>query len=176
MRKFVFLLLGLCMFVGGLKAQTLESKYGLDSLQTRRNASLYAEFYKQKNYVEALPAWRYIFNNAPAFQLNTYMRGENLMTHMLVKTKNPAYMDTLMMVYDQWIKYFGNHPKFGEGYVLGKKGNTLLRLGKKDDVATLKEAYGYLVKSLEMVGLCFLLQVNYMVQMNYRKRIILRFI
>lgn len=140
------------MFVGGLKAQTLESKYGLDSLQTRRNASLYAEFVKQKNYVDALPAWRYIFYNAPAFQVNTYVRGEQIMTHMLTKTKNPVYLDTLMMVYDQWIKYFGNHPKFGEEYVLGKKGNALLRLGKKGDVATLKEAYGYLYKSVEMSG------------------------
>lgn len=152
MKKIVFLVFGICFLGGLLKAQTLESKFGLDSAKTRINASIYSEFVKQKNYIEALPAWRYVFNNAPAFQLNTYVRGENIVVNMFAKTKNVAYLDTLMMVYDQWIKYFGNHPKFGEGYVLGKKGNALLRFAKTNDIAVRKEAYGYLVKSLELSG------------------------
>ena len=75
MKKIVFLVFGICFLGGLLKAQTLESKFGLDSAKTRINASIYSEFVKQKNYIEALPAWRYVFNNAPAFQLNTYVRG-----------------------------------------------------------------------------------------------------
>ncbi len=151
MKKIVVLMLGVCLLGGVAKAQTLESKYGLDSAQTLIHTSIYTEFVKQKNYTEALPAWRYVFNNAPMFQLNTYVRGEDTVVNMYVKTKNPAYLDTLMMVYDQWIKYFGKHPRFGEGYALGKKGSSLLRFGKKD-IETTKEAYGYLTKSVELAG------------------------
>lgn len=151
MKKMVVLLLGVCFMGGVAKAQSLESKYGLDSIQTLTNASIYTEFVKQKNYTEALPAWRYVFNNAPLFQLNTYVRGEEIFTNIYAKTKEPAYLDTLMMIYDQWIKYFGKHPRFGEGYVLGKKGSSLLRFGEKG-IPTTKEAYGYLSKSVELAG------------------------
>lgn len=149
MKKIIALVFGVCLIGGVAKAQTLESKYGLDSAKTIENASIYTEFVKQKNFKDALPAWRYVFNNAPAFQMTTYVRGEDIMTNLFLQTKDYAYIDTLMMVYDQRIKYFGQHPRYGEGYILGKKGADLVRFGKKDD-QTQKEAYGYLAKSFEM--------------------------
>lgn len=149
MKKIVALAFGICLVGGSVSAQTLESKFGVDSAQTIVNASIYSEFVKQKNYKDALPAWRYVFMNAPKFQLNTYLRGEDIVLNMYQQTRNPAYLDTLMMVYDQWMKYFGDHPRLGEGYVLGKKGFHLARLGKKGE-QTSKEAYGYLSKSFEM--------------------------
>ena len=152
MKKLIAVAFGVCLLGGGMaKAQTLESKFGLDSLQTIQNASIYTEFVKQKNYKDALPAWRYVFLNAPAFQLSTYTRGEDIMTDMFITTKNPAYLDSLMMVFDQWIKYFGDHPKYGEGWALGKKGAKLSVLGGKD-VETQKKAFGYLAKSFELEG------------------------
>lgn len=151
MKKFFVLAFGICLFTGVVNAQTLDSKYGIDSAKTIEQASIYSEFVKQKNYKDALPSWRYVFNNAPRFQLNTYVRGEDIMMNMYAQTKNPAYIDTLMMVYDQWIKYFGDHSRFGEGYTLGKKGFNLYRL-KNNDPAAVKEAYGYLYKSYELEG------------------------
>lgn len=151
MKKLVALAFGVCLIGSVAKAQTLESKFGLDSAQTIVNASIYSEFYKQKNFKDALPAWRYVFNNAPAFQVNTYVRGEDIITNMYLQTKDPAYLDTLMMVYDQWIKYSYINPRFGEGYILGKKGASLMRL-KQNDAHACKEAYGYLAKSFEMEG------------------------
>ena len=153
MRKIIVLALGLCFVGGFVKAQTLDSKFGLDSTKTIEQASIYTEFVKQKNYKDALPAWRYVFNNAPKFQLNTYVRGEDIMMGMYSKTKNPAYIDTLMMIYDQWIKYFGNHNRLGEGYAIGKKGFNLYRLRGISDVNAAKEAYGYLTKSIHMEGM-----------------------
>lgn len=151
MKKIIALAFGVCLLGSRAEAQTPESKYGVDSVQTIVNASIFTEFVKQKNYKDALPAWRYVFNNAPRFQMNTYVRGEDIMTNMYLQTKNPAYIDTLMMVYDQRIKYFGEHPRYGTGYILGKKGADLVRFGKKDD-QTQKEAFGYLSKSFEMEG------------------------
>lgn len=151
MKKLIAVAFGLCLLGGVAKAQTLESKFGLDSIKTLENASIYSEFVKQKNFKDALPAWRYIFNNAPAFQVSTYTRGEDIMIHMFTQSKNPAYLDTLMMVYDQWIKYFGNHPRLGEGYVLGKKGVALANLGEKTDENS-KKSFTYLEKSFEIEG------------------------
>jgi len=148
MKKIAVLAFLVCL-MSGVIAQTKESKFGIDSIKTIQQASIYQEFVKQKNYVDALSAWRYVFENAPLFQLNTYTRGEDIMLNMYTKTKNPAYIDTLMMVYDQWIHYFGKHPRLGEGYVLGKKGANLYRLTMGNDVKT-KEAFGYLVKSFDM--------------------------
>ncbi|MDL2251615.1 tetratricopeptide repeat protein [Odoribacter sp. OttesenSCG-928-J03] len=149
MRKLITLTLSLYLFCGLVKAQTIDSPLGIDSAQTITNASIYSEYYKHRNYKEALPAWRYVFVNAPKFQLNTYVRGEIIIENMFKITKNVAYIDTLMMVYDQWNKYFGNHPRFGEGYILGKRGANLYRL-RHDDPASVKQGYAYLVKSFEI--------------------------
>ncbi|WP_321309827.1 hypothetical protein [Marinifilum fragile] len=133
-----------------LKAQTLESKYGLDSAQTVLNASLYVEMVKQKNYEEALKGWRYVFNNAPAYGKTAYIKGVVIMRGMLRKTKNPKYLDTLMMVYDQRIKYFGKDRKYPEGWILGRKGSDMFTYNKKSNIAAMKEAYSILKKSIEM--------------------------
>lgn len=151
MKRIVALIFPGLLFGGFVKAQTVESKFGVDSVKTIEHASVYQEFVKQKNYKDALQSWWYVFNNAPKFQLNTYVKGEDIMLNMYAKTKNKAYIDTLMMVYDQWIKYFKDHPRYGEGYVIGKKGFNLHRLTIGDEART-KEAFGYLNKSFEMQG------------------------
>lgn len=152
MRKIFVLALGISLTGAFVKAQTLDSKYGLDSAKTIEQVSIFTEFVKQKNYKDALPAWRYVFQTAPRFQLNTYVRGESIIMDAIIRTKNPAYVDTLMMIYDQWIKYFGTHQRFGEGYVLGKKGFNLYRMRGINDANAAKEAFGYLTKSYEMEG------------------------
>lgn len=149
MKKIVALAFGICLMGGAVSAQTLDSKYGLDSVKTLENASIYSEFLKQKNYKEALPAWRYVFNNAPKFQMLTYTKGEDLLINIYQQTKDKTYVDTLMMLYDQWEKYFGDHQRYGEGYILGKKGATLYRFGGDD---TKKTAFSYLAKSFELEG------------------------
>ena len=50
MKKIVALAFGICLMGGAVSAQTLDSKYGLDSVKPLENASIYSEFLKQKNY------------------------------------------------------------------------------------------------------------------------------
>ncbi|MCT4615801.1 MAG: tetratricopeptide repeat protein [Marinifilaceae bacterium] len=133
------------------KAQSLDSKYGLDSAQTIMKASLYVENVKQKNYADALPYWRYVFNNAPKYSTSTYSNGVKIMRGMYKATKNLKYIDTLMMVYDQRIKYFGNHRKYPKGYILGKKGSDLFKY-KRKDITAVKEAYQLMNQSIEIQG------------------------
>lgn len=147
MKKIVALAFGICVLTGAVKAQTLDSKFGLDSVKTIENASIYAEFFKQKNYTDALPAWRYVFKKAPAYSINTYLRGTTLMKEMFKKTKDYAYIDTLMMVYEQRLKYFDDNQE----RVYGMMGTDLGRLGK-DDAVTRKRAYSYMLKALQLEG------------------------
>ncbi len=135
-----------------VNAQTKESKYGVDSVKTILNTSLYVEMVKQKNYREALPNWRYVFNNAPKFQRSTYGNGVSIMRGLYSETKDVKYIDTLMMVYDQRIKYFGTHNVYGEGWILGRKGGDLLSF-RSNDIASVKEAYSIMQKSISMLGI-----------------------
>ena len=100
----------------GLKAQ---SKYGADSVNCVMNLSLYREYYKQQNYDDAIKPWRWVYNNCPSSSGNIFKNGPILIKYLM--KKNPenkqAYIDTLMMIYDKRIQYFGK-----QGYVLGKKG------------------------------------------------------
>jgi|LSQX01.2.fsa_nt_gb tetratricopeptide (TPR) repeat protein len=95
-------------------------KYGNDSVKCVTNWSLYAEYYKQRNYPMAVDPWRWMFFNCPLATQNLYIHGANLIKFLYQNETDPirreAYVDTLMMVYDQRIQYFNR-----EGYVLGRK-------------------------------------------------------
>ncbi|MEC9209077.1 MAG: hypothetical protein VX762_01465 [Bacteroidota bacterium] len=125
-----------------------QSKYGKnssDSLLCRENLSLYRESYKHKNYADALTPWRWTFNNCPQASGNIYKNGPKIIKEKMKadKVNKAAYIDTLMMVFDQRIQYFGK-----EGYVLGLKGFELVLLDKGRSA----EALGYLKQSLDLEG------------------------
>jgi tetratricopeptide (TPR) repeat protein len=122
-------------------------KYGNDSVQCITHISLYREFYKQQNYIDALPHWRWVFKNCPIASLNTYIDGAKMMGYMADNAKEVAkhekYIDTLMMVYDQRIKYYNR-----EGYVEGRKFLELLNYRPTDTLTI----YHGLRHSIELEG------------------------
>ncbi|MFO7998092.1 MAG: tetratricopeptide repeat protein [Bacteroidales bacterium] len=97
-----------------------QPRYGEDSVQCVRNWSLYAEYYRQRNFKMAVEPWRWMFHNCPLATQNIYIHGAVLVKHLYQAETDPikrkALVDTLMMVYDQRIEHFGR-----EGYVLGRK-------------------------------------------------------
>lgn len=100
---------------------------------------------KQEQYEEAISGWRYCFSNCPKAKKTIYTDGEDIIIHKIKHSSGEtkkAYVDTLMQLYDQRIKYFGQ-----EGYVLSKKGTYLAMFGKK-----FKKAYEILDKSIEIRG------------------------
>ena len=122
-KNFVFTLI-LTLSYGEVLSQ---SKYGVDSVSCITNLSLFREYYKQKNYMEALSPWRWTFQNCPKASGNIYKNGPIIIKSIIKERpeQKKEYVDTLMLIYDQRIKYFGN-----EGYVLGRKGADLLRYDK----------------------------------------------
>ena len=128
----------------GLSANA-QSKYGTDSVACIENLSLFREYYKQKNYVDALNPWRWTFNNCPKSSGNIYKNGPKIYKERIKvdKENKAAYIDTIMMIFDQRIQYFGK-----EGYVLGLKGYELVIADKKRSA----EALSILDKSITLDG------------------------
>ena len=125
-------------------------KYGAtpeDSVICVENTSLYVEFYKQKNYVDARGPWLLAVTHCPSSSKNLYIKGATMYKNFIVAEKDiekrAALIDTLMWVYDQRIIHFGQ-----EGSVLGRKGADLARYDKSKK----KEAYEMLKKSVAMEG------------------------
>ena len=120
-----------------------QEKYGADEQKCKENLSLFREYYKQKNYADALNPWRWTFNNCPNSSGNIYKNGPTIIKKRMNvdKQNKAAYIDTLMMIFDQRIQYFGK-----EGYVLGLKGYELIGVNKDRS----EEGLGYLKKSLDL--------------------------
>lgn len=142
MTKKILVLIVAIVTVVSVNAQ---GKFGEDEQKCKENLSMFREYYKQKNYADALKPWRWTFVNCPAASGNIYKNGPKIIKERMNadKENKAAYIDTLMMVFDQRIKYFGK-----EGYVLGLKGYELIGVDKKRS----EEGLGYLVKSLELDG------------------------
>jgi len=119
--------------------------YGTDSATCVTKYQIYRNDYKNENYEDALKSWRWVFHNCPQFNEYIFSNAPKIIYHQIKKNDNnkSAYIDTLMMVYDQRIQYFGR-----ESLVLGKKGIDLLKYNS----SKYEEAYEMLRKSVESLG------------------------
>ncbi|MBF90683.1 MAG: hypothetical protein CMP75_02840 [Flavobacteriales bacterium] len=141
-----FLIISALFFTADVFAS--DGKYGADSVQCVQNLSVYREFVKQKNYADAVTPWRWVFVNCPKASKNIYIDGPKLYKFQIKNAKGNkplqvALVDSLIMMYDQRITFFGQ-----EGYVLGLKGADMLKLQPKK----LEDAFGLLQQSVEMQG------------------------
>lgn len=113
-------------------------KFGTDSTECVKNFSLYREYFKMyvrdKNEAylkDAIDPWRYLFLNCPLATQNTFIDGITIVKFLYEKetdaVRKEKYIDTLMMVYDNRIVYFGK-----EGYVLGRKGADMMKFRPKE--------------------------------------------
>jgi len=143
MMKINFVLVAIVLIGFSANAQ---SKFGADSVSCIENLSLFREYYKQKNYVDALGPWRWTFNNCPNSSGNIYKNGPKIYKDRMKvdKDNKAAYLDTIMMIFDQRIQYFGK-----EGYVLGLKGYELVIADKKRSA----EALTILDRSITLDGI-----------------------
>ena len=145
-----FVLMGM---IKGFNANAQESTSEQDSIECLKNFSLYSLSFKKKMYDYAMPAWRDMFKNCPDVTISIYSDGVSLYKHYLSKAKDPAvkeaYIDSIMLVYDQRIQYFGDHPKYPEGWILGRKGVDLVKF-RRNNTEALQEALGYFEKSYQL--------------------------
>ena len=113
MKRITFVLLTLAAAAFGTNASA-QGKYGADSAECIKYLSYYQEYYKQKNYAEALPNWRKAFKLCPpTASQNMLLNGMTLMGKEVVKTKDPqaraAVIDTILTLNDLRAQYY---PKY----------------------------------------------------------------
>ncbi len=134
-----FILLFLSMFLTlSVNAQDPANmpRFGKDSANAVVKLSLYQEFYSQwkaskyksPSVNDALVSWRWLFKNAPKASENLYINGKKIYKHLLSKAKDKnrkeGIIDTLLLIYDQRMKYFPTNRKGKDqvGKILGYKG------------------------------------------------------
>lgn len=113
-----------------------------------RLLSTYREFFKWKEYDYALESWRTLFTEFPEASERLYVDGVTMYRNFIEATpegqSRENKIDTLMLIYDRRIQYFG-----GEGNVLGRKGCDLIRY-RSDDLEQVRAAYDMFKRSLEL--------------------------
>ena len=60
-----------------------EGNFGDDPENCRVNLSTYTEFFNQKNYTDAMPAWRWCFVNCPEATRNIYIHGTTIIENFI---------------------------------------------------------------------------------------------
>ena len=105
MKKITLVILTLsAMFLG--TNGFAQGKYGADSAKCVTNLSFYKEYFKQKNYDEALPSWRQAYHFCPPTANQTMLiDGTTLLRHLISKNaRNAAYrkalVDSLMTLHE----------------------------------------------------------------------------
>ena len=147
---FIVVLFTVQSFSQGLRPYQ-NPKYGVDSasrMECAMNISLYSEFYKQKNYKDAVTPWRKVFNNAPKASKNTYIKGATIYKNLIIKEKSSSrkqeLIDTLMLIYDKRIEFFGE-----KGKVLSYKGVDLYTFRKDTEK---QQVYDILTEAITLEG------------------------
>ena len=110
-----------------------DDKFGSDPDKCKESVSLYREYYKQKNYADALPGWRWAFFNCPMSTKNIVINGPTIIEHFVKKNEanaelKKAYLDTLWMVYDKRVELYPED----KGYALGRKGMDMYDYAEED--------------------------------------------
>lgn len=127
---------------------TCDKKWGIDSVKTIQNISVYREFFKQKNFAAAMESWSYVFANAPCAREQTHVDGVAMYKDFIKNTKDAArrksLIDTLFLIYDVRAASFTE----SAGNALGRKGVDMLNFRpdpNKEVVATFR-------KSVQLAG------------------------
>lgn len=156
MKKIITLFLAastfaVCMWTQPVSAQaptTCDKKWGVDSVKTIQNISVYREFFKQKNFAAALESWSYVFTNAPCAREQTHVDGVAMYKDFIKNTKDAAarkkLVDTLFLIYDVRAASFTE----SAGNALGRKAVDMLNFRPDPN----KEVVATFQKSVQLAG------------------------
>lgn len=106
MKKLTLLFLAAVMMTVGSVSLFGQGKYGADSAECIKYLSYYKEYYKQKNYDDALPSWRKAFKLCPPSANQTMLIDGTTLIRQLISenSSNAVYkealVDTLFTIHD----------------------------------------------------------------------------
>lgn len=159
MKKLIFALLVLvATSASAQNGITNEFRFGQgeDSVRCIETITIVNVNLNNKDYATAYESWKTIFNEFPVARVDTYTNGVKLLTELIKKESDPAkkeaYIQELLGIYDQEIKYIDKlqaitKTKLSAGQLLGKKALAYMQYYKDAPVDTM---YNMLAKSVEM--------------------------
>jgi tetratricopeptide (TPR) repeat protein len=136
------------------------SKYGKDSVNCIMNLSLYTEYFRQwrqshyKNDAVkyTIGPWYWVYKNCPRSSENIYVDGVKIIKYKIKNApanKKKALIDTLLMIFENRIKYFPNNYRSHlpqEGYIKGREGIALYLVSPE----SYEKVYTLLKQSVEI--------------------------
>ena len=130
------------------QAQNPTKKYGEDSIACLINLSQYQEVFKQNNFKEAYPYWKWAVDNCPMSSKFIFHNGSAILEYMIANekdsSKKEAYIQELFDLFYLRIKYY----PVDEGYSLGKIGVYTMKYRPLN----YKKALEHMEKSIELDG------------------------
>lgn len=114
MKRFVIAIATIAMMLCGTDVFA-QGKFGADSAECIKYLSYYSEYYKQKNYDDALPSWREAYRLCPpTARQNMLIDGTSLMRRLIQKNASnaeykAALVDTLLALHDTRAQYYPNY-------------------------------------------------------------------
>lgn len=134
MKSVKFLLAAAALFVGfSASAQDfsddkLYGKWGATAEERASNigaSNFLKEAMDAKDYAAATVNFQQLLNNCPGASMNTFTRGTTLYKNRINRSRNldekRRLIDSLMIIYDLRIQYFGDDLKYGRDYILDLK-------------------------------------------------------
>ncbi len=134
------------------------------------NVSLFQQSAKNKQFADAVEPWYNVYNTCPNANRAIYTRGDDILGWQISQAKTEEeksqYKATLMQMYDKWIKYFGDDPKYPTDYILGQKAMDYCQFYTEDNLKL--PAYGWIKQSVNGLGEKSSLNViNTFVELSY---------
>jgi tetratricopeptide (TPR) repeat protein len=122
-----------------------------DSISCFNTILKFQQFFSMSDYSMALIYWKPIFNECPGETKNIYPDGIKIYQYLLDSLKNNSkkkdYSDTLMLIYERQIEYYGE-----KGIVRGYQGVDLLKYRRNDGLEFVQQGYQLLNEAIELKG------------------------
>ena len=139
----LFIGLAFALVAGSASAQDFNdpqyAKWG-DNADQRKENILASTFLKEelanRNYNQAAKYLQQLLERCPGASENTYANGIKLYKQKINRAKSltekNGYVDSLLLLYDIRLQYFGAHPKRGKAYILDRKAREHLTYKESD--------------------------------------------
>ena len=115
MKRIVIAIAGFAMLLMGAIPAAAQGKYGADSAECIKYLSYYQDYYRQRNYDDAIPNWRMAYKLCPpTASQNLILHGTTLVRQLLAKRDIPAeqkkgLVDTLLTLHDLRAQYYPSY-------------------------------------------------------------------
>lgn len=121
----------------------------------KENNSVFYQFAKSENYADAYQPWYELYTTCPEYSKNIYKYGAYILNWKIKSetdaAKQAEYVDLLMKMYDDRIKYYGNDLVMPTERILAYKAMDYINAPTPKDPLK-KNAYEWLSQSLSKLG------------------------